>query len=103
MFGRLQVVEAPSPAPAPAPAPKSLAARVGATTLSLSARRVAPGLYRLAVTDRSRTRNFHLVGPGVNRRTGKLFTGTVRWTLRLVRGTYRFGSDPRLAGRLLVT
>jgi hypothetical protein len=104
MFGRLQVVGAPSPTPAPVPAatPKALVARVGATTLSLSARRVVPGLYRLAVTDRSRTRNFHLLGPGVNRRTGKAFIGTVRWTLRLARGTYRFGNDPRLTGRLVV-
>ena len=31
---------------------------------------------------RSRTRNFHLVGPGVNRKTGKTFTGAVTWTLR---------------------
>jgi hypothetical protein len=104
MFGRLQVVAAPSPAPAPAPAPvpKALAARVGAKTLSLSARRVSPGLYRLTVSDRSRTRNFHLLGPGVNRRTGTAFTGTVTWTVRLARGTYRFGSDPRLTGRLVV-
>jgi hypothetical protein len=104
MFGRLQVVGAPSPAPAPAPtsAPKALTARVGAATLSLSARRVAPDLYRLSVVDRSRTRNFHLVGPGVNRRTGVTFIGRVTWTLRLARGAYRFGSDPRLTGRLVV-
>jgi hypothetical protein len=65
MNGHLQVVGAPSPAPAPAPvaAPKALAATVGAKTLSLSARRVSPGLYRLSVSDRSRTRNFHLVAP----------------------------------------
>jgi hypothetical protein len=47
-------------------------------------------------------RNFHLVGPGVNRRTGAAFTGTVTWTVRLARGTYRFGSDPALTSRLVV-
>lgn len=56
----------------------------------------------MRVTDRSRTRNFHLIGPAVNRRTGMAFAGTVTWTLRLARGTYRFGSDPRLTGRLVV-
>jgi len=104
MNGHLQVVSAPSPTPAPTPVTtvKKLAASVGATRLSLSVRRAAPGLYRLSVADRSRTRNFHLVGPGVNRRTGAAFTGTVTWTVRLARGTYRFGSDPALTGRLVV-
>jgi len=104
MNGHLQVVGAPIPTPAPAPVAtvKKLAASVGATRLSLSARRATPGLYRLTVADRSRTRNFHLVGPGVNRRTSSAFTGTVTWTVRLGRGTYRFGSDPALTGRLIV-
>jgi hypothetical protein len=104
MNGHLQVVGAASPTPAPAPVAKvkRLAASVGATRLSLSARRATPGLYRLTVADRSRMRNFHLVGPGVNRRTGAAFTGTVTWTVRLARGTYRFGSDPALTSRLVV-
>jgi plastocyanin len=93
---------APSTPPA-APAPKALRATVAAGgTLSLSARRVAPGRYRLTVADRSPTRNFHLVGPGVNRRTTAAFVGTATWSLALARGTYRFGSDPALSGRLVV-
>ena len=44
------------------------------------------------------TRNFHLVGPGVNRKTGKTFTGNVTWRFELAAGTYKFGSDPRLTG-----
>ena len=88
---------------ATAPAPKALRATVAAGgTLSLSARRVAPGRYRLTVADRSATRNFHLVGPGVNRRTTAAFVGTATWTVALARGTYRFGSDPKLSGRLVV-
>ena len=77
-------------------------ATVGARSVFLSATRLPPGSYSLAVTDRSRSRNFHLVGPGVNRHTGKRFTGKVTWKLPLVEGTYRFGSDPRLRGRLTV-
>ena len=102
MFGRFQVVGAPDPVPPAAPTARPLAARVTAATLTLSARKVAPGRYRLTVADRSRTRNFHLVGPGVNRRTGKPFVGRVTWTVQLARGTYRFGSDPTLRGRLVV-
>jgi hypothetical protein len=89
--------------PPAAPAPKALRATVAVGgTLSLSARRVAPGRYRLTVADRSPTRNFHLVGPGVNRRTTAAFVGTATWTFALARGTYRFGSDPKLSGRLVV-
>ncbi|HKP18981.1 MAG TPA: hypothetical protein VJT84_10905 [Gaiellaceae bacterium] len=104
MNGRLQVVGAPSPPPPPpaAPKPRPLAAKVDAQAVTLGAKRVAPGRYRITVADRSRVRNFHLVGPGVNRRTGKAFTGTVVWSVQLARGTYRFGNDPNLAGRLVV-
>jgi hypothetical protein len=41
--------------------------------------------------------------PGANRRTGKTFTVRVVWTLQLGAATYRFGSDPRLSGRLVVS
>jgi hypothetical protein len=102
MNGRLAAFP-PSTTPPAAPAPKTLRATVATGgALSLSARRVAPGRYRLTVADRSPTRNFHLVGPGVNRRTARAFVGTATWTLTLARGTYRFGSDPRLSGRLVV-
>ena len=55
------------------------------------------------MNDRSARRNFRLNGPGVKRATGIAFKGTARWTVRLARGTYRFGSDPEpLEGRLRV-
>jgi plastocyanin len=99
MNGHFQVVSTPTPVVER----KTLSAKVDARSLSLSAKRVAAGRYRLTVVDRSKLRNFHLVGPGVNKRTGKTFTGRVTWTLRLGAGTYRFGSDPRLSGRLVVS
>jgi len=53
------------------------------------------GLYKLAVADRSAAHNFHLVGPGVNKRTGVGFRGTVKWRVRLQKGkVYRFVCDP---------
>jgi plastocyanin len=57
------------------------------------------GLYTIVVRDRSRMHNFHLVGPGVNRRTAVAFRGTVTWRVRLRRGaTYRFVCDPHARG-----
>ena len=82
---------------------KALTAKIDARAASLSAKRAAAGRYRITVSDRSKTRNFHLSGPGVNRKTGKAFTGTVKWTLELEAGTYRFGSDPHLTGKLVVS
>jgi plastocyanin len=87
---------------APKPATPSLAAKVTSSALTLSSKSVTAGSYRLTVTDRSKTRNFHLLGAGVNRKTGKTFTGKVSWALDLAAGTYEFGSDPRLTGRLVV-
>lgn len=57
--------------------------------------KVKAGTYLLAVRDRSRIHNFHLVGPGVNKRTGVSFQGTTTWRLRLKkRAVYRFRCDP---------
>ena len=70
--------------------------------VSISAKSVDAGAYKLTVVDRSRTRNFHLVGSGIDRRTSKRFMGSVTWRLELEPGRYRFGSDPRLSGRLVV-
>jgi len=98
MNGRFRVIAA---APPPV-ATKTLSAKVTSGAVSLSAKAVTAGPYKLTVADRSRSRNFHVVGPGVNRRTGKTFMGSVTWRLELAAGKYKFGSDPRLTGRLVV-
>ncbi len=100
MNGSFTVTDAQPP---PTGATRSLSARVDARTASLSQKSAAPGRYRIAVTDRSKTRNFHLVGPGVNKSTGKPFMGRATWTVQLKAGSYRFGADPRLTGRLVVS
>ena len=79
----------------------SVAARVDARAASMRPSHVAAGRVVVTVTDRSATRNFHLVGPGVNRKTSKSFVGKKTWTLQLATGTYRYGSDPKLSGRLV--
>ena len=62
------------------------------------------GSYPLIVKDASRTDNFHLTGPGVNKKTGVGARGTVSWRLSLKTGTYRFRSDAhkRLRGSFTV-
>jgi hypothetical protein len=96
MFGSFTVT-------APVVTTKSLSAKVDAKAATMSVKQTAAGSYRITVRDTSKTRNFHLVGPGVNRHTTKAFKGTVTWTLDLSAGTYRFGSDPKLTGRLVVS
>jgi hypothetical protein len=94
------------PAPPPPPVPVPIPTLRGGVTAGgrpfLARRTVRAGRYRIVVGDRSRRANFHLRGRGVNRRTGMQFTGTKAWTVRLARGAYRFGSDPKLTGTLRV-
>jgi hypothetical protein len=100
MNGGFSVFAKPSPAPTP---PPRIRAGVTAGGSAYAPRSLKAGRYRVVVSDRSAKRNFRLRGPGVNRATGVSFRGTARWTVRLARGTYRFGSDPEpLEGRLRV-
>lgn len=55
--------------------------------------------YTILVRDRSRRHNFHLTGPGVNRKTRVPRTETLTWNVTLRAGTYRYLSDPQ-RGRL---
>jgi plastocyanin len=90
-----------SPPPPPPPRVQTLTATVGpSATISLrtaSGRRVTRlrrGRYRIRVRDRAAVHNFHLIGPGLNRKTTVRFRGTATWTVTLRRGTYRFICDP---------
>ena len=109
MNGHLTTNDAPPASPPPTgprPAAKPKTVRAGVTaggTAFVAARSLRAARYRLVVKDSSKRRNFHLSGPGVNRRKGMASTGTATWTLRLKRGTYRYGSDPEpLEGRLRI-
>ena len=57
--------------------------------------RLRAGLYRFVISDRSPRGNFHLVGSvgTVNRSTTLPFVGRAGWTVKLVKGRYRFYSD----------
>jgi plastocyanin len=81
---------------------RSIALRdaTGARVTSLSS-----GRYAITVRDRTKTDNFRLRGPGVNRSTGVGFVGRARWTVTLKTGTYTYRSDRnrRLRGAFTVT
>jgi NitT/TauT family transport system substrate-binding protein len=53
------------------------------------------GKYTFVVTDNSKTQNFQLVGPGVNRKTSVPGTGRSTWPVTLKKGTYRYSSSAR--------
>src|SRR5262249_60908725 len=63
-------------------------------TITMSAKKVKAGTYKITVRDRSSIHNFHLIGPGVNKKTSVGAVKTVTWTVALKRGTYRFVCDP---------
>jgi hypothetical protein len=61
--------------------------------------------YTIVVADRSRRDDFHLIGPGVNRRTGLRFTGMKTWSVSFLIGSYRYRSDrphSKLRGTVIV-
>ena len=113
--GRFAVGTATLPTPQPPAgggAVTRLSGKVGpgsAITLTNAAgkraARVKAGRYRITVRDVSRTQNFHLSGPGVNRKTGVPFRGTTTWTVSLKAGRYVYRSDSskRIRGTLVVT
>jgi NitT/TauT family transport system substrate-binding protein len=81
---------------------KNLQATVGNRFIALrldgvGVKTLTPGRYTFVVNDTSRTRNFRLVGPGVNKSTSVRGTGRATWTLTLKRGTYTFSSSGRPA------
>jgi plastocyanin len=50
--------------------------------------------YRVSVADKSALHDFHLTGPGVNKKTAVGQKATVTWKLKFRKGTYRFVCDP---------
>ena len=87
-------VAPPPPPPPPPPPVRTLKASVTAGgTVRIAASSVPHGHYKIVVSDRSKTANFHLSGPGVNTRTGMRYRGSATLRVQLSKGTYRYGSD----------
>jgi hypothetical protein len=64
------------------------------TQSGAAVRRLKPGVYAIVVRDLSPIHNFHLFGPGVNKKTSVEGTARSTWNVRFSRGTYRLRCDP---------
>ena len=81
------------------PAPVKLTGKVGPKkTISLkkgtaAVKSLVAGRYKIAVLDATKADNFHLSGPGVNKKTGIKTKSSTSWTVTLKPGKYTFRSD----------
>jgi plastocyanin len=86
------------------PPVKKLVAQVGPKrTISLKnasgarVKSLAAGKYKITVKDLTKADNFHLIAPGVNRKTGVAFRGTSTWTVTFRVGAGKYRSDAHRA------
>jgi plastocyanin len=63
-------------------------------TITMNKKTVKAGKYVVTINDRASIHDFHLTGPGVNKKTSVSGTGTTKWTVTLKKGTYHFVCDP---------
>ena len=96
--GTAQLPPPPPPPPPPASV-KKLSGKVTTNAISLKTgagakvRSLNAGKYKLSVSDTSKTQNFHLSGPGLNRKTGVAARAKATWTFTLKPGKYTYRSD----------
>jgi plastocyanin len=85
--------------PPPPPPPGKLAGKVTAKAITLNTasgsrvRSVVENTYKVTVNDTSTKQNFHLTGPGVNKKTSIKGKAKKTWTLKLQPGKYTYRSD----------
>ncbi len=79
-----------------APAAKTLRGTVGpGFTITVAKKSVKAGRYTIVIRDRSSIHNWHIKGPGVNKKTSVARTGTFTFkNVRLRKGTYTIVCDP---------
>jgi plastocyanin len=63
-------------------------------TITMNKKTVKAGTYVITIHDRSSIHNFHLTGPGVNKKTSVPKVSTTKWTVKLKKGTYKYVCDP---------
>jgi plastocyanin len=56
-------------------------------------KKLTHGTYKIVVRDKSSAHNFHLFGPGVNKKTSVGGVGTKTWTVKLKKGKYTYQCD----------
>jgi plastocyanin len=57
-------------------------------------KKLKPGTYLVKVADKASDHNFHLKGPGVDKKTSVGKKQNVTWKLKLKKGKYTFVCDP---------
>jgi hypothetical protein len=92
MKGSFTVGTVNNPPPQPKPV-KTAAFVVGPGRKITAPAKLGAGRYVISVRDLTSADNLHFQGPGVNRKTGIVGKGTVRWTVALQAGLYRLWSD----------
>jgi plastocyanin len=58
---------------------------------------IKAGTYKIKVEDKASTHNFHLIGKGLNKKTGVAFNGDQTWTITLKPGKVTYQCDPHAA------
>jgi len=86
------------PPPPPPPPAGKLSGKVTSKAISLTnggskVRSLTAKKYKITVSDTSKTQNFHLTGPGLNRKTGVAAKAKATWTVTLRPGKYTYRSD----------
>ena len=54
---------------------------------------IKAGTYKIKVEDKSSIHNFHLLGPGLSKKTSVSFSGQTTWTIKLKPGKYTYQCD----------
>ena len=62
---------------------------------------LAPGTYKITVSDKSSMHNFDLFGPGVSKKTSVSGTGTAVWTVTFAKGSYTYQCDVHFASGMI--
>jgi plastocyanin len=52
------------------------------------------GTYKVVIHDLADIHNFHLMGPGFDKKTSVSGKGTTTWTVTFKKGTYKYQCDP---------
>jgi len=92
-----------APAALARPASSTLVATVGpgfTITLKSGTKKVTTlkaGTYTIKVADKASDHNFHLTGPGVNKKTSVGAKVNQTWKVTLKKGTYKYVCDPHAA------
>lgn len=63
------------------------------TSAGKAVKTLKAGKYTIKVEDKSSIHNFHLSGPGVNKKTSVTGTGNQTWTVTLKPGKYTYQCD----------